>query len=176
MLLVEVFAGVDVLGLVLEHGVDDTCQFVGGGGDGLGLAEAGAHTAMITAEGAVAVDEALGGHAKGGGGAVLGFLGFGSDDFAAGLVVVGADAEPGGEVLDGGPGAHIDAGFGEDFVDGEGVEARDLGEVDAGELVEVEAEVEGGGILFGLAAIPFAGLEGFVGGVGTGFQGGVSFL
>ncbi len=176
LLLVEVLAGVDVLGLVLEHGVDDACEFVGGGGDGLGFAEAGAHAAVVGAEGALAVDEALGSHAEGSGGAVLGFLGFGSDDFAAGFVVVGAEAEPGGEVLDGGPGGHIDAGFGEDFVDGEGVEAGDLGEVDASEKVEVEAEVEGGGILFGLAAIPLAGLEGLAGGVGARLEGGVTLF
>jgi hypothetical protein len=51
-----------------------------------------------------------------------------------------------------------------------------VGEVDASELVEGEAEVEVRGIAFGLTALAFGRLEGFVGRVNFGFEGGVEGL
>ena len=42
-------------------------------------------------------------------------------------------------MFDGRPLGHIEADFSEDGLSGEGVDAVDLGEVDAGELEEVQA-------------------------------------
>ena len=44
--------------------IDDTRQFMRGGGNGFGSAEFGSHTAVVLAESAVAARQRLGGHAQ----------------------------------------------------------------------------------------------------------------
>ena len=44
-------------------------------------------------------------------------------------------------MFDGGPLGHIEADFGEDGLGGEGIDAIDLGKINAGELEKVKAEV-----------------------------------
>ena len=44
-------------------------------------------------------------------------------------------------MFDGGPLGHIEADFGEDGLSGEGIDAIDLGQINAGELEKVAAEV-----------------------------------
>jgi len=173
---IETGARVAILGAVLEHGIDDAGELVGGGGDALGLAEPGAHVAAETAQGAVAVQQALGGHTQRGGGAVLALEGAAADDLTAGLVVVGAHAQPGSKVLDGRPGAHVHADFAEQLVGDEDVDTIDLGQVHAGHLVEIQAEVEGRRIAAGFAGGALGGWQGSSRQVNLGRKGGVAFF
>ena len=103
LLFVEICAGVDVFGLVSEHGIDDAGQLVSGSGDGSRGVGASFDAAVEGAEIRVAVREALSGHSEGLGGTILRFLGAGLGDLTAGDVVVGTDGEPGREVLAGFP-------------------------------------------------------------------------
>ena len=114
----EVSAGVDVFGLVSEHGIDDTSEFVGGSGDGgrgIGTcsdaAEEGAEIRIAVGEGSGSQTESLSG-------SILRLFGAGFDDLATGDVIVGTDREPRGKVLDRFPLGHIEADFGEDGLDG----------------------------------------------------------
>jgi len=84
----------------------------------------------------------LSGHTQGSGGPVVGGSGAGVEDFAAGDVLVGAQGQPGGKVFDGGPLGHIEADFGDNGLSGEGIDAIDLGKINAGELEKVKAEVK----------------------------------
>jgi hypothetical protein len=95
LLVVEVSAGVDVFGLVFEHGVDDAGDFVSGGGNGSGGVGAGFDAAEEGAKIRIGAGKAVSGHSKGFGGAVLRLFGTGLDGLATGDVIVGADGEPG---------------------------------------------------------------------------------
>ena len=66
-------------------------------------------------------------------------------------------------MLGGGPLGHIGADVRDDFLDGGGIEAIDLGEIDAGDAVEVGAEIKVGGILCFAFGVGFERLEGFDG-------------
>ena len=111
-------ARVTILGLVLEHSVDDAGQLVGGGGDGGRGIGAGFYAAEKGTEIRIAVGEGSGGESKGLGSAILRLLGAGFDDLATGDVIVGTDREPRGKELDRFPLGHIEADFGEDGLDG----------------------------------------------------------
>ena len=89
-------------GVSSEEVEDDASEFMGGGGDGFGCAEAGAEAAEVIADGGVAFAGAICGHAKGGGGAAFDVTGVSGEDFAAGDAVIRREAEPGAEVFGGG--------------------------------------------------------------------------
>jgi len=105
LLFIEALTRVTILGLVVEHGIDDAGELVGGGSDSFGSAETGTHGAAETAQGALGMGESLGGDAEGGG-TGLGLLGF--DDLTASDIIMGTKAEPGGEMLDRIPPGHIE--------------------------------------------------------------------
>jgi len=159
---------------VLEHVVNDTGDFMGGGDGGRFGAEGSAFAAVVGAKGRLTFGAGLSGLAEGLAGAVVVFEGAGSEDLAAGDIVMGGQAEPGAEVFDGGELVHIGAGFGGDGL-GDGLtDAIDGDEVDAGEAEEVGADVEvglvlgigfflgGGQVGQSIRAVP-AGLAGTVG-------------
>ena len=77
-------------------------QLSGGGGDGLGFADAAGEAAVEGTEGVIAAGEAHDGEAEGFGGPVGGGLGGGAEELASGYLVVGREGEPGGEVARGG--------------------------------------------------------------------------
>lgn len=72
------FIGLDtrviVGGLILEHEVDDTSEFVSGGDISLHDALASAHATVVRAEGRLAVGESAGSIAESLSGAVLGLF------------------------------------------------------------------------------------------------------
>lgn len=135
--------GVIVGGLVFEHEVDDPCEFVSGGDIGLHDTFASAHPAVVSAESRLAVRERPGRIAESLSCAVFVLFGVAFVDLAAGDVVVRAKSEPGSEVFDGGPAVHIEADLSDDGLSGKDMDAVDGSEIDAGDLVEVRAEVEG---------------------------------
>ena len=154
---VVAFARVPIGCMVLEHGIDDACQLVGGGRNALGFAELGLHVAAVAAQGAVTVGEALRRHAQGRGGTVLTLARVTFDHLAARLVILGTNAQPRRKVLAGRPGTHVHAGLRQDFVDGERIQPINGGQVHARELVEVFPQVKLGRILLWLTPLPFAG-------------------
>ncbi len=166
-----------VRGLGGEHAVEDAGDFMSGGGDGLGRAEASAHTAVEVAEAGVGVAGGLSGEAKGGGGGGDDFTGFSAEDFAAGDTVVRAKAHPGSEVTGRGEASfQVDAGFADDGVDQLGFKARDGGEVDSADAVQFGARVETQGVALGLAAGAGSVGQGFNLGIGSAGEGGEQLL
>ena len=140
-------------GAGLEEMINDAGEFVGGGGNGLGGAEPGAHAAKVVAEGGVALAGAVGGHAQGVGGAALHGAGVGREHFAAGDAVIGTKAEPGGKMFRRGKLREIAANFCKEGVNVDGAQTRQGGEVDAEDAVQVAAQIE-----LGLAALGFFAL------------------
>ena len=112
LLFIVIWAGVLVGLTPFEQEVDNAGEFMGRGGDGFGSAELGAFAAIEGAEGGVGTNHGGGGLFEGLAGAVISFEGVGTEDFAAGDVVMRGEAEPGSEVFDGGPAGHIGADFG----------------------------------------------------------------
>ena len=125
MLFIVIWAGVLVGLTPFEQEVDNAGEFMGRGGD----AELGAFAAIVATEGAVAMTEGLSGDSEGGVGAIFGVLGASTKAFTTRDGIVGAEAEPGGEMFDGGPGGHIEADFGhaKRGLGGEGIDAINLG-------------------------------------------------
>ena len=80
--------------VVAEHAIDEDGELTGGGGDGLGLADACGESAVESSEGMVATGATHGGDAEGLGGAVVGGLGGRSEELATGDLVVGRESEP----------------------------------------------------------------------------------
>ena len=101
-----------VIGLAFfEHGVNDACQFMGGGDGGMGATMLGALPLIESAECAVGAGERLGGLAKGEVGRTEHLWRRAIEDFAARDLVVGR--QPSGKVLDRGPPRHIRPDFSE---------------------------------------------------------------
>ena len=98
--------------MVCDEVVDDACQLVGGSGYRLGTTEAGALAAEL-AQGGWAAVEGLGRPAQRLGGAIGAGAGLGTDDLAAGDLVVGAQMQPGGEVPGIGKAREVRPEFGE---------------------------------------------------------------
>lgn len=105
------FTEIVVLGMGFDHGVDDASKFVCRGFDCQLGAVLCLDSAIVGSQSTLATVEAAGGQAEGVSSAVGSLLGLGLEDFASGDLVVGTEAEPGGEVFAGGPLAHIDTGF-----------------------------------------------------------------
>ena len=137
MLFIVIGARVLISLTPFKHKVDNAGEFVGRGGNGFGGTELSTFAAIVGAEGAVAMTEGLGGDSEGGVGAIFGVLGASREAFTAGDGIVGAEAEPGGEMFDGGPKGHIEADFSEDGLGSEGIDPINLGQINAGQQVEV---------------------------------------
>jgi hypothetical protein len=90
LMVLELLLGEDgfVVGWCGEQVEDDTGQFVGCGGDGLGRAESGAHPSVVLAEPELAAVECLRGHAQCLCGAVVPPAGVSAEDLAATYPVV----------------------------------------------------------------------------------------
>lgn len=169
--------GFVVGGLGGEHAVDDAGDFMSGGGDGFGWAEAGAHAAVEVAEAGVALAGRLGGEAKRGGRRGDNFAGFGAEDSAAGDAVVGAQTQPGGKMIGRSKtGFQVDTGLADDGVGQLGFEAGDGGQVDSADAVEFGAGVETQGVALRFATGTEGIGQGFSLGVGSAGEGGELLL
>ena len=91
----------------------------------------------------------MGGQPEGRRGPVGGLFRAGAQGLPARDVLVGGQAKPGGKVLHRGPPMHIQADFGDDRLDGEHLQAIDLGQIHTGHLIQVAAQIEGGFIPLG---------------------------
>ncbi len=112
MILTEVY----VLLFVFEHMIEDTRDLVSGGRNGFGAAVFGPHAAIKGAQSTLAATRTLSRHAKSLSRPIGRFLGTASQHLAARDVVVWGEGEPGGEMFNGRPGAHIDPGFANDLL------------------------------------------------------------
>jgi len=77
-------------GAVFDHGIEDTGQFVGGGGDGRFGSKLGADAAEPVAQCGLRSMKRLCRHAQGGGESVADLAGVGGEGASAGDAVVGA--------------------------------------------------------------------------------------
>ena len=111
LLLIVFRAGVHVLLAVAEHGVNHPGQLVCRGRDGLGRTQVGLLSAQEGALGAVGAVQRVGRHTQGRRGPVGADLGLRSDHPTTGDAVVGAQPQPGREVLGAGPFGHVGADF-----------------------------------------------------------------
>ena len=129
-----VFPYEDGLIVVLSGGdqvIDDAGQFVGGGCDGLGSAEAGSHTAIEVAQMGFAARQRLGCNAQRMAGTAVGLAGPGRQYLAAAFLVGRAQGKPTGEGSHISEATEIGANFGQQGVRGESADAGDGGQVDS---------------------------------------------
>jgi len=143
VLFIVVFTEVVILGVVFDHGVEDTGKFVSGCFDSDLRSMFGENSSIVGSECALAVVEASCGQTESEGSAAGGFARLRVEDFPAGNFVVGCQGEPGCIVFEGWPLGHIDAGFAEHHLHGNGIETVDLCEIDAGESVETGTKIIG---------------------------------
>src|SRR5262249_56600281 len=94
---------VDVFGAESEHPVDEASERMRGGGDGRGRSEARFQAAVEGAEGGPTMGEGTGGHTERGRHAAGGGFGSAAERLAPRDLAAGREAEPGGEMLLGGP-------------------------------------------------------------------------
>src|SRR5262249_58315831 len=85
---------------------------------------------------------------------------------ATGEVAAGGEAEPGGEVFFGGPAGHVEANLADHGEGGGGVDPVDVGEVNAGETMQVLAGREAGGGASGFGAAGSIGQRAGAGRIG----------
>jgi hypothetical protein len=133
LLLVSV--GIDVFkGLaVFADDPIDASDFVGCGRERLLGTEAAFETAIESAQGGVGLNDRWSSESKRLRCAVVGLVGFGTEDSAARNVIVRGETEPGGEVFGCRPSGHVNADFSEnglghrirEAINGDEIEARD---------------------------------------------------
>ena len=137
----------------LEQMIDNTSEFVGGGGDRFGCAEPGAHAPEVVAYSRVTLAGAVRGHAQGVRGAALDGAGVRGEDFAAGDAMIGTQAQPRGKVFRGGKLREIAADLGEECVHVDRAQTWQGGQIDAEDAMQVAAQVELRLIALGLLAL-----------------------
>ena len=146
---VDVRAGVAIDDRAGEGAVDENGQLARRRGKGFGLADPDGQAPVERAQGGLASDQPEGGHAEHGGGAIGRRLGPRAEAPPTRDAVLRREGEPGGEVVFGGPPAEVGANLGDQLEGAVGGEAIDLGEVDAGEMVEDGPDIE-----VGFVAVP----------------------
>ena len=129
-----------IRGFFLQHVRENVRQCVGGGCRRFRWPQFAAHAARKRAEIAGARAETLGRHAQGATGPILDPPTARGEHFAPTKLVIGTEAEPGGNMLVRRPWMHIEAHLGTDEVDRWSLEPRHLREVDAGDPVQMGAE------------------------------------
>ena len=102
---------------LLQHMVENFCQFMGRRRGGFGWPQFAPHAAKKRSQIAGARAETLGGHAQGATGAILDPPTARGEHFASTDLIIGTEAQPGGKMLVGRPFMHIEAHLCEDDVD-----------------------------------------------------------
>ena len=131
-------------GFLLQHMVDNFCQFMGRRGGGFGWPQFAPHAAKKRPKIAGTRAETLRGHTQGTTGPILDSSTTRGQDFATTDLIIRAEAQPGRKMLVGRPFMHIEAHLGEDNMDRGSLQPRNLCEVDAGDPVEMGPEIKGG--------------------------------
>lgn len=134
--------GVIVRGAGFEKMIDDAGEFVSGGGDGLGGAEAGAHAPEVIAEGGVAFAGAVGGHAQSVSGAALDGASMRREDASAGDAMIRAESKPRRKMFCGGKLRQVAADLRKKRMYVDGAQTGQRGEVDAEEAVQMTTQIE----------------------------------
>jgi len=118
-------------------------DLMGGGDLRLGRADPRFEAAIEGAKGTVAAGHRGRSLQEGLAGAIVALAGRGTDDLAAGDLVVGRQLQPGGEMLLAGELAHIGADLADDLLGQVEAEAVYGGEVNAGEAAQMAAALDG---------------------------------
>ena len=142
LLLVVLRAGIHVFLPVAQHGVDEPGQLVRRGGDGLGRIQMGFLPAEEGAQGTVGTVQRVGRQTQGCRGSARAALGLGADHPAAGDAVVGAQPQPGYEVLGAGPFGHVGPDLADHFQGRVRVHAVDAGQVHSRHPVQMALDIE----------------------------------
>ena len=131
-------------GFLLQHMVDNFCQFMGRRGGGFGWPQCAPHAAKKRPKIAGTRAETLRGHTQGTTGPILDSSTTRGQDFATTDLMIRAEAQPGRQMLVGRPCMPIEAHLGEDNMDRGSLQPRHWCEVDAGAPVEMGPESKGG--------------------------------
>lgn len=126
----------------LEQMVHHPGDLVGGGDLGLSRTDTGLQAAIEGPKGVVAAGHRGGRLEEGLAGTIVALAGGGTDDLAAGDLIVGAQFEPRSKVLDRGEAGHIRPDLGDDLLGQVETEAVHRGEVNAGEAAQVAADLD----------------------------------
>ena len=129
-------------GFLLQHMVDNFCQFVGRGRGGFGWPEFAPHAAKKRPKRAGARAETLRGHAQGATSPVLDPPTARGEHVAATDLMSGTEAQPGGKMLVCGPCMPIEADLCEDDMDRGGLSPRHVREIDAGDPGEMGPQIK----------------------------------
>lgn len=130
-------------GLLLQHVIENCGECMGGGRRRLRRPQLTAHATKKCPEIAGAMAETLCGHAQGTPGAILDRPPPRGEHCAATHAVVRTEPSPGDKRLGRWPCMHMEAHCGQDGVDRQGLEARPLREVDAGDPGPMAAQIKG---------------------------------
>lgn len=144
LLVVIVRARILIRLAAFEHEIDDARQLVGGGGDSNRRPMFSSDAAVECTQGTVAACQALGSQAESLVDSTVSGQGAALLDLAARDLVVRSQPEPGGEVFDRRPFAHVGADLGQDVLNGRCPQAIDGSQVDPGHAIEGLSQVEVG--------------------------------
>src|SRR6516165_2480933 len=135
-----------VLRAVLEEPVKQAGELAGHGRDGFGSSQPGAQTTVLRVQIALATQESHGRITKSHRGPIDYFSSSPIQDLGSTLLVGGAQTQPAGELLLAGKGVQVRASLGNNGLRREHIDAVDLGPVDAGNAIQLRAEIEGGSV------------------------------
>src|SRR5215831_8864685 len=137
---------VHVLLAVLDEPVKQAGELASHGRDGFGSSQPGTQTTVLGAQLTLAAHESHGRITESHGGPIDYFSSSPVQDLLPTLLVGGAQTQPAGELLLAGKGAQVCARLGNHGLRCEHIDAVDLGPVDAGNAIQLRAEIEGGSV------------------------------
>lgn len=140
--IIGVGARVDIHQVVFERAIDEDGELACGGGDGFGLSDAEGHPPIERTECGSGTPEIHGAEAEDGRGAIRRGLRPAAKETPAGDLVLGGERQPRGEVLLRGPARHVGANLRQQAERVVRPDAVNLGQVDAGELVQRRPDIE----------------------------------
>ncbi len=129
---------------LLQHMVENFCQFMGRRRGGFGWPQCAPHAAKKRPQRAGARAETLRGHAQGATGPIVDPAPPRGQYCATTALMIRTEAQPGHTMLVGRPCMPIEAHLGEDNMHGGSLQPGYLCEVDAGDPVEMGPEIKGG--------------------------------
>ena len=164
-----------VIFLVLEHIIDNPCDFMRRSGDGFGRPRSEFEASVEGTQGTVGLTSRLGGQSQSGVGPVLRFARLTAEQLAARDVVLRTHSQPGSEMFARFPFAHVSPDFGQDGQGQDTVYTINGGQADCAGLVQTGAQVEIGAIAPALEVL-FSWPQGLLVNVHLGGEGGVELL
>ena len=124
-------------GFVAKHVEDDDGELVSGGNNGLGLADLGAHAALISTKRGIGTQQRDCGKPKGMRDAIGPLANMIAQNLAARFFVVRGKAQPGREMIGRRELMHVAADFGQNNLNGGGAEAIDFKQINSSDAAKM---------------------------------------